>query len=270
MPIIKSNQASRVLKEAIVLDLGDIAKQAARIREDAEARAKHVIADAKQQADDIVAQSKSAGQERGYAEGFEQGQKDGLAQGLEEGHKQGLAKFEPIRKTWLEAAKQWSDHRIEIDQVGRDAVLDLTLQIVDRVIQRTIEVDPTVIADQLGSALSLVLRAGDVTVRICPEDRPAVDECLPGMLKAMSHLRHVHVAEDPAISRGGCLIAYGQGQIDARIETLMDRIVDAIVPPPQSEVASSIVTAPAVEAASPDEQDAPDEDEPLQDAEPPT
>jgi flagellar biosynthesis/type III secretory pathway protein FliH len=242
MPIIKSNQAGRLLKEAIVLDLGDVAKQAARIKAEAEKKAQQLIADAQQQAAAIIAKSQASGEKLGYSEGFEQGHKDGLAKGLAEGRKQGLASFEPIRKTWLDAATQWSEHRIEIDQAARDAVLDLTLQIVDRVIHRVLEVDPTVIADQLANALSLVLRAGDVTVRISPGDRPAVDECLPGLLKEMSHLKHVHVVEDAAISRGGCLVTYGQGQIDARLETLMQRVVDAILPAEHD--ASPTVTSP--------------------------
>ena len=46
MSVIKAKQASNLVREAIVLDLGDLSREAARLRTAAENKAAEIVADA--------------------------------------------------------------------------------------------------------------------------------------------------------------------------------------------------------------------------------
>ena len=57
-----------------------------------------------------------------------------------------------------------------------------------------------------------------------------IDHALPGVLQAAGLACDVAVVEDPAIARGGCLLSTPEGEVDATIQTKIDRIAAALVP----------------------------------------
>ena len=44
-----------------------------------------------------------------------------------------------------------------------------------------------------------------------------------------SQVEHVTLVDDEAVGRGGCVLGYGQGRIDASIETQIQRLVESVV-----------------------------------------
>ena len=113
---------------------------------------------------------------------------------------------------------------------ARQVVAEFALKMGERLVHRVIEVDPSVVVDQVAGALALVLRPLDVSVRVNPTDLAVISQALPQLLEEFDHLEHIHLAEDGNVSPGGCLVSYGQGQIDATIETQIRRVVDLILP----------------------------------------
>ena len=81
MPILKQTQTAGAMKDAVVLDLGDLGRQAARLRMQAEAQAANIITDAEKKAAQLVENASGQGFEQGRAEGLEQGTREGLEQG---------------------------------------------------------------------------------------------------------------------------------------------------------------------------------------------
>ncbi|MCX5661138.1 MAG: FliH/SctL family protein [Planctomycetota bacterium] len=234
MALVKSQNAAGMLKEAIVLDLGDLGRQAAKLQAAAEGRARKTVGDAEQEAARLVSGAHAKGHEKGLAEGTARG----LAQGLEEGRKQGRAEalqqssaeFKRLQQAWAAAAADWEARRETLDREARDAVLDLALTLAEKLVHRIIQVDRSVVVDQIANALAHVMRDQDLAVRICPQDRAVVGEALPELLREFSHLKHLHLVDDPAIGPGGCVIVYGQGRIDATIETQLQRVVELMLP----------------------------------------
>ncbi len=85
MPLIKAQEAVPLFKNAVVLDLSDIAQQARQIKEAAKQRADDMIEQARVQAKKVTETHAS----QGYDEGYAKGQTDGHAQGFEEGSQRG-------------------------------------------------------------------------------------------------------------------------------------------------------------------------------------
>ncbi len=247
MAVIKHQLAGAFVKDAIVLDMGDLRRQADNIVDAAKAQAQRIITDAKAKAVDIL----NAAEAEGKSRGLSQGQQQGLEKGRQAGHAEALAKaqtqLQQIQQGWLAAAQAWNDQRVLMDREAREAVMQMGLIFAEKVVQRVIQVDPLVIVDQLAEALSYVMRPTDVTVQINPADRPAIEEALPQMLAGLSQLEHVRLVDDATVSRGGCRIAYGQGRIDATVETQMERLVSLMIP---SEDASGETAQAAVDPAA--------------------
>jgi flagellar biosynthesis/type III secretory pathway protein FliH len=67
-------------------------------------------------------------------------------------------------------------------------------------------------------------------VRIAPSDREAMAGAMPQLAAEFAHLKHIHLVDDPAVSPGGCVVSYGQGRIDAAIETQLRRVAELMLP----------------------------------------
>ena len=230
MPIVKANESSTLMKGAVVLDLADVAEQAARIRDAADQQARRVIADAQAAAETLAADAGERGFEQGCAAGLEQGLAEGREQGAAEAMTQASEQLAQIQQSWLQTAGQLESHLAVMQREAGDAVLEFAVRLGDKLVQRIVEVDPTVIVDQLATALGSVLSAHDVTVRISPDDRPVLEAALPDLLATFERFEHIRLVDDAAIARGGCVVSYGQGRIDAQLDTQLRRIVEAILP----------------------------------------
>jgi flagellar assembly protein FliH len=230
MAVIKSHNAAGILKEAIVLDLGDLGRQAAKLQAAAEAKARKIIGDAEQQAAKLIEDARTKGRDEGRA----QGTQEGIAQGRKLGHAEALqqsaAKLQELQQAWINSAKDWDTQREEMQREAPQRVLELALGLAEKLVHRVIQVDPTVIVDQVANALAHVLHEMDVTIRVCPADRPVLEEAMPELVAEFSHLKHVRIVDDPEITPGGCIVSYGQGQIDTTIDTQLTRLVELMLP----------------------------------------
>lgn len=233
MAIIKSSHATTLLKDSIVMDLGDVSRQAQQIRDSAEAKASRIIQEAEQQVESLrqAAHTESAAQ--GYQEGLEKGLKEGRQKGQQEGHEEAVTatseSLEAIQKAWSDAMRQWDENRQDVEREVQRSVVTFAVQFANKIIHRAIEFDPEIVVNQLADVLSYVLRPVDVTVRICREDRSVLESAMPRLLNDFSNVKHIHLTDDESVGRGGCVVTYGQGQIDASIETQLNRLTELII-----------------------------------------
>lgn len=235
MPVLKSDNAQSTIKNAIVLDLGDIGRQAEKLRADAKAKARSIIEQAQVKADALIAEGHEKGFEQGRAAGLEQG----IAEGREQGHAEALGQMTEqltrMQTSWGESLASWETARSALEADARQTVVRFAVRFAEMLVHRIAQVDDTVIVDQVAAALAHVLRPTDVTVRICPEDRTVIEQALPDLLARFEHLSHIHLVDDATLSPAGCVISYGQGRIDASIKTQLERIVELMLPSRASE-----------------------------------
>lgn len=230
MPVIKSHNASPLVKEAIVLDLGDLGRQAARMRAEAEAKAARIVEEAQREAQQLIDSAEAKGHEQGRAAGYE----EGLAAGREQGRAEALQamneQLAQLQAGWAQTLSQWQAQREQVEREAKEAVLAFALKAVKKLVHRVVETDPAVVVDQVAEALTHVLRPLDVTVHIHPDDRPLLEASLPDLLAAFAQVKHIQLVDDDKVGRGGCTVSFGQGHIDATIETQLTRLAAAMLP----------------------------------------
>lgn len=103
----------------------------------------------------------------------------------------------------------------------------LCLEIASKVIRQRIEQDDKVILKNLRHALKHLLDKGRIIIRLNPADLPIVSKHCKE-IKSTEGLKELILEEDSKITRGGCLIYSELGHIDARIETQLESIGQAL------------------------------------------
>jgi flagellar biosynthesis/type III secretory pathway protein FliH len=230
MPVLKQQPSAPLIRDAVVLDLGDLGRQAAKLRAAAEARAEQILADARAEAQRIIAGAEAKGLAQGQAEGLTQGLEEGRAQGHAEALAAGAESIQQATAAFTAVAEQWDVQRTALDRDARQQVLTFALRFAEKLTHRVIETDEHVIVDQLAAAMARVLEPSDVAVRIHPDDRPTLTEALPDLLGKVSKLQHVELVDDPTLDRGGCVLGLAGGEVDASIDTQLRRIVEVMLP----------------------------------------
>jgi len=249
MPVLKAKQAESASRSAVVLDLGDIARQGEMLKRAARAEADKVLDDARAEAERLAAAAGEEAKQQGHAQGLEQG----LAEGRERGKAEALAEhrdqLNALTSAWTELAEAWEQQREAMRRDAESRVIDFAVRVAERVTHRAVEADPGRVVDQVAAALTHVLRPAEVEVRVHPDDRPALEAAVPDLVRRFDHLKHLRLADDPAVARGGCVLAQPGGEVDATLDTQLARIASAVIPSAdKSDESAATPAAPPADA----------------------
>ncbi len=165
-------------------------------------------------------------------------------QGFAEGRQQGLRQAdELIGKRAGELADQTSREKLATTLPAMQGVADalvverdswlaeweatavrLAAAIAGRIVRRRIEYEPEAVRDMIRSALQLAVGTAHIRIKLHPEDVALLGAHAAEVTRAMASCGEVEIVQDASIARGGCLVETRHGAIDARVETLLDRI----------------------------------------------
>jgi flagellar biosynthesis/type III secretory pathway protein FliH len=245
MALIKHANVSALAREAVVLDLGDLARQGEAILAQARKRAEQVVAEAQAERARLMSGAAEEGRQAGFAEGLERGAREGAERGYAEAVAERREALGALEQRWTAALDALSADRDRLMSDARRDVIVLACKLASLVTHRMIQQQPGVVADQLTAVLELVLRPTRLAVAIHPEDRPVVEAALPGLVRKYANATHVDLVEDAGLERGSVVARLadggaggsgggggggGGGEIDASIGTQLERIAEALLP----------------------------------------
>ncbi len=219
-----------MVREAVVLDLGDLARQGEALKQRALAQADQILKKAHDEARQIAQNSSTRGREEGFEQGLAEGRKKGAEAGRKDAFEQHSTALQALQMQWTEALQTFTDSRAGLLAETRLDLLRLALAIAERVVFRTVEIDPTVIEDQMAEAIGLLASRSAVAIRINPGDMEHAQAVLPELVARLHQCEHATLVADETLTPGGCMLQAGTTVIDARIETQIDRIVAALLP----------------------------------------
>jgi flagellar assembly protein FliH len=245
MALIKTAKSPHMLKDAVVLDIGDLGRQAERMLSKAREEAQTILANARAEERRLI----DGADKRGYDKGLSRGLNEGREQGRDEGRQQALAEsaeqIAQLTRRWEQALSEWESQRTAMIQQAREDVLVFAFELARKIVHRVLQSDSTIVKDQVSAALALLVRPQAVAIHVHPDDRDAVQEVLPAILKAAAGCEHARLQEDSTIERGGCIVTTQRGRLDATISTQLDRIAEAILPSTASTETNGNASAPA-------------------------
>ena len=227
MALIKSSNAPPSLSP---FSMRDIEAQATALLRGARRAAEQLLAGAQREADALKLQAR--------AEGLTEGERDGLAKGLEEGRRSGhqaamnemKAQLGQVWAALSSAVTQLESARIELEAAGITEVVELSSAIARRVTKRKAAIDPVVLTENIREAMSLAVHAADVRIVINPAQRQTLTQELPKLQLHWPNLKHVELVEDASVSPGGCRVMTRHGEVNAQIDTQLDRVIAELMP----------------------------------------
>jgi flagellar biosynthesis/type III secretory pathway protein FliH len=231
--VLKSIEAGRTrtgnAHSGIALDLGDLRREAERLEREARAQADAILSEAREERARIVA----GAAEEGHMQGYEKGLGEGREAGRAEGHAAALSEMrsalQSITGSWRDALEELIDRRERMASDARRDLVALAAEIARRVVKRSIELDGTLVVDQVRAALELVMRRTRLVLAVHPDDRALVEGALPDLTTRFGESAHVELTTDDSLSRGSCVIGTEHGRIDGEVEAQLDRMVEAML-----------------------------------------
>ncbi|MBQ2644335.1 hypothetical protein IJG14_02020, partial [bacterium] len=141
-------------------------------------------------------------------------------QAVVEGHKLGIEKAQADIQKLNKAIQGFFAYKEEMFSYIAPHILEISVEIAKKIINKEIEQDKTALLSLIKSALGDTLKTDNrITVRVKPQDAVAVRENLPEFLSADSIEAKIKVIPDDKIISGGAIIITGNGIIDATIDT---------------------------------------------------
>ena len=231
MPVLKAPKFNPARKDAVVLDLGDLGRQAAKLRALAEQQAEGILAEARDEAAKLSVGAEETGKKQGYEAGLAQGIEEGRTQGREAALEEHREQIATLIQQWNAALGDFEGTRATLDREARTAVLRLAVRLAEKVVHRHVAIHPDAVLDQVREALSLILEPTRATLRVHPEDHALLSSLLPEVVAEFDAVEHAEAVADPGIAQGGCVLTYGPGRIDATIEMQLSRLASLLLDP---------------------------------------
>lgn len=235
MALIKQAESAPQLRDAIVLDFGDLAAHAEEARKKARAQAQSIIDQAVRERERLLADAAGVGRAKGFEEGRREGLEKGHAEGRTAALKEFQARLDALTKSWARALESFQGERRQLWSDAHSDVVALAMTIAESLTKRTLEVDASVAASQVRAALALLAARASVKLLVNPEDEALIRGAIPSILASLGASHDIELVVDASIGRGGCIVRTpAGGEIDATLSTQIDRIRDVLLPAPRA------------------------------------
>jgi flagellar assembly protein FliH len=222
--LLKANDV-RGLGSKVVFNFDDLRLRGDVYLETVRQQIGEMIASAESQAADLRKSAHERGYQEGKREGLQHAQEDIEQCAREIAEKtaaEALATALPALKSVAESLGVERDRWIgDWEAVG----VRLAAAIAERLLVRQLELEPGVARDMIREALQLAVGAPRIRVHLHDDDAALLGQQAAEVVRSMARCGEAEIVPDNSLLRGGCLIETQHGQIDARIETVLDRIV---------------------------------------------
>ena len=167
-----------------------------------------------------------------YNEGFAVGEKEGFHSGQLKAQHESEAVLTARLHVLEQLMQQLLEPIAQQDQALEHMLLELLIQLVREVIRRELVLDSSQVGTIVKEALKLLpMGADNIRIHVHPQDFMQI--------KALRerHEEQWRILEDDTLMPGGCRIETEHSQIDASIETRLQRVIDQLLEQHQEQTA---------------------------------
>jgi flagellar assembly protein FliH len=179
---------------------------------DTRAMAEDFLSAARAEADDIRHEARQRGYEEGYQAGMSAA-RDELA---------------PAAAALGEALASAQQLRAETADLVEARAAELALRVAEKVVAGTLELQPERVVDVVRGALRCLVDRERVVVQVNTLDLDLVRDAIEPLASTLGGFDSVEVQEDRRVSRGGATVRSAAGEVDATIETKLERVREAL------------------------------------------
>ncbi|HEX4521672.1 MAG TPA: FliH/SctL family protein [Gaiellaceae bacterium] len=147
----------------------------------------------------------------------------GHDEGLAAGRALAEAELEPLRAALVGATAALGAARDEVVAVAEARAVELSVLLAQKIVTTALELDPKVLLSVVEGALRHLVDADEVILEVNPADVELVEAEIEALHPSTAGPMVIAVAGERRVGRGGCVVRTRDGEIDARIETQLER-----------------------------------------------
>lgn len=196
-------------------------EQAVALLREAQARAEAIVTDAESRAAAICWEAE---QERERQ--METLQATLLAQARQEAHAQLAAEMDQTFVQFGELVQHAVITEADLRRASQAELLALAVGIAEQIIASELTIDPLIVTRTVEMALTHTQSAPITQIMVHPDDLPIVQRWAGTVLAETAP--HLELVGDSSVGRGGCVIGTKTGFVDARVETRLAEIRQAL------------------------------------------
>jgi flagellar assembly protein FliH len=150
------------------------------------------------------------------------------AEGFAAGRADAVAALEPALAALTQAVADVHAQQAEAaSQLERRAV-ELGLALAKKIIGGALEVEPERVLEAVTGALRGIVERERVIVLVSPDDLEIVREAMDNLKASLGGIEHCEVQAERRVGRGGCIVHTPVGDVDARVETKLERAGEVV------------------------------------------
>jgi flagellar assembly protein FliH len=150
------------------------------------------------------------------------------AEGYAEGAADARGTIEPAVAALHGVAAELAGLRERIAEQTERAAVDLAMKIAEQVVRSAIDADRERIVDVVRGGLRRLVERERVIVLVNPEDLDTVREHMTLVVAELGGVEHYEVQADRRVSRGGAVVRTAEGEVDATIESKLERVREVL------------------------------------------
>lgn len=192
-------------RAAALVDMASADAQA--LISQAQQHAHELVSGARAHAAQIEEEHRSAGYERGVADGRNAAQLD----------------MEDMLSTMRGLIEMALVERHKIVEGAQAEIVRLATVIAERIVHQRVEADDQVVIEMTRAAIARLVNRETVTVRVNPADIETMRENRERIM-SMNDVDHLRLIEDQRVDRGGVVLETESGTIDSKISTQLREV----------------------------------------------
>jgi flagellar assembly protein FliH len=150
------------------------------------------------------------------------------AEGLAGGREDALAELEPAAAALDRAAAALREEAVAAAGRLEAGAVDLALFLAEKVVGAAVAVDPALVVESVRGALRGLVERERVTVLVNPDDLELVRGAIGGLAATLGGIEHCEVQAERRVTRGGAVVRTPDGDVDARLETKLQRAREVV------------------------------------------
>jgi flagellar assembly protein FliH len=150
------------------------------------------------------------------------------AEGLAAGRSEALAALEPALSALSEAAASVQAQQAALAEALERRAVDLGLALAAKVLAGALEADPELVVESVRGALRGIVERERIIVLVNPDDMELVRGAMDDVRASLGGIEHCEVQAERRVARGGCIVRTPVGDVDARLETKLERAREVV------------------------------------------
>jgi flagellar biosynthesis/type III secretory pathway protein FliH len=150
------------------------------------------------------------------------------AEGFAAGRAEAMAALEPALVALQQAAAAVAAQQAEAAEALERRAVELGLSLAGKIVSGAIEAEPERVVDAVRGALRGIVERERIIVLVNPEDLELVRASVEDVRNSLGGIEHCEVQAERRVARGGCIVRTPVGDVDARVETKLERAREVV------------------------------------------